>query len=311
MTSTLQLAGAGTALITPFRTSGEIDEAAFRASCRRQVAAGVRILVPCGTTGESATLSPAEKERLVRIAVEEARGKAHVVAGTGSNDTRVAVEQARQVGEWGADAALSLAPPYNKPPQDALIEHFTTVADGAGIPVVVYNVPGRVGVNLEAATTIALARTKGIAGVKEAAANMTQAMAILRDIAGGAAPEGFAFLSGEDALTHPFLAMGGHGVISVVGNEAPALLAGMVDAALAGRADEALRLHFRLLPLMEANFCESNPIPVKYACWRLGLCENVLRRPLRPLAESKRALMDGVLRDLELAGATASGGAGA
>ena len=296
MTSTLRLTGAGTALITPFTPAGEVDETAFRAICRRQVAAGVRILVPCGTTGESATLAPAEKERLVRIAVEEARGKAHVVAGTGSNDTRVAVEQAQQVREWGADAALSLAPPYNKPPQDALIEHFTTVAEGAGLPVVVYNVPGRVGVNLEAATTLALALTPGIAGVKEAAANMTQAMAILRDM-----PENFAFLSGEDALTYPFLMMGAHGIISVVGNEAPALLARMVDAGLSGRHDEARRVHFQLLPLMEANFCESNPIPAKYACWRLGLCENVLRKPLRPLVESKRAMMDGLLRDLELA----------
>ena len=304
MTSTLKLRGAGTALITPFSSSGEIDEAAFRAICRRQVASGVRILVPCGTTGESATLSPAEKERLVRIAVEEARGKAHVVAGTGSNDTRVAVEQARQVREWGADAALSLAPPYNKPPQDALIDHFTAVAEGSGIPVVVYNVPGRVGVNLEAATTLALARVEGIAGVKEAAGNMTQAMLILRDM-----PDGFAFLSGEDALTYSFLGMGGHGLISVVGNEAPEHLARMTDAALDGRWDEALRLHFRLLPLMEANFCESNPIPAKYACGRLGLCENVLRRPLRPLAEGKRALMDAMLRDLELAGPAQAAGA--
>ena len=295
MTSMLSLGGAGTALITPFTSAGAIDEPAFRAICRRQVAAGIRILVPCGTTGESATLSPAEKERLVRIAVEEAAGRAHVVAGTGSNDTRVAVEQARAVREWGADAALSLAPPYNKPPQDALVDHFTAVAEGGEIPVVVYNVPGRVGVNLEAATILQLARVPGIAGVKEAAANMTQAMAVLRDM-----PEGFAFLSGEDALTYPFLALGAHGVISVVGNEAPGPLARMVDAALAGRHDEARREHFRLLPLMEANFVESNPIPVKHACARLGLCENVLRRPLRPLQASRVPLIDGLLRDLEL-----------
>lgn len=297
MTSKLQLSGAGTALITPFTHAGDIDEKAFRALVRRQVEAGIRILVPCGTTGESATLSPAEKERLVRMTIEEARGRAHVVAGTGSNDTRQAVEQARAVREWGADAALSLAPPYNKPPQDALVDHFTAVAEGAGIPVVVYNVPGRVGCNLEAATTLALAKVPGIAGVKEAAANMSQAMEILR-----AAPAGFAFLSGEDALTYPFLAMGGHGVISVVGNEAPGLLSRMVDGALAGKWDDAKSLHFKLLPLMEANFCESNPIPVKYAMSELGLCENVLRRPLRPLVQGKRALIDGLLKGLEIEG---------
>jgi len=297
VTSKLQLSGAGTALITPFTHAGDIDEKAFRALVRRQVEAGIRILVPCGTTGESATLSPAEKERLVRMTIEEARGRAHVVAGTGSNDTRQAVEQARAVREWGADAALSLAPPYNKPPQDALVDHFTAVAEGAGIPVVVYNVPGRVGCNLEAATTLALAKVPGIAGVKEAAANMSQAMEILR-----AAPAGFAFLSGEDALTYPFLAMGGHGVISVVGNEAPGLLSRMVDGALAGKWDDAKSLHFKLLPLMEANFCESNPIPVKYAMSELGLCENVLRRPLRPLVQGKRALIDGLLKGLEIEG---------
>lgn len=306
MTSQLRLRGTGTALITPFTREGALDERAFREHCKRQVAQGIRILVPCGTTGESATLSVAEKERLVRIAVEEAKGRAHVVAGTGSNDTRVAIDQARQVKEWGADAALSLAPPYNKPPQDALVEHFTSVTEGAGIPVVVYNVPGRVGVNVEASTALQLARTPGIAGIKEAAANMTQAMAILRDM-----PEDFAFLSGEDALTYPFLALGGHGVISVVGNEAPAKFSAMVEAGLAGRHDEARRLHYELLPLMEANFCESNPIPAKYACWRLGFCENVLRKPLRPLAASKHALMDGLIRELGLQRADASGAAGA
>lgn len=298
MTSTLRLGGAGTALITPFTQAGDIDERAFRALVRRQVEAGVRILVPCGTTGESATLSWEEKERLVRATVEEAKGRARVVAGTGSNDTRQAVEQARAVREWGADAALSLAPPYNKPPQDALVEHFTAVAEGSGIPVVVYNVPGRVGCNLEAATTLTLARVPGIAGVKEAAANMSQAMEILRLM-----PENFAFLSGEDALTYPFLAMGGHGAISVVGNEIPGLLSRKIDAALSGKWDEARRIHFRMLPIMEANFCESNPIPVKFAMSELGLCENVLRRPLRPLAEGRRALMQRLMKELEPEGA--------
>jgi len=279
MTTELELRGAGTALVTPFTASGDIDLAAFRALVRRQVEAGVRLLVPCGTTGESATLSPGEKERLVRACVEEADGRATVIPGTGSNDTRLAVETAKAAASWGADAVLSLAPPYNKPPQDALVAHFTAVAEQAGVPVVVYNVPSRVGCNLSAATTLELAAVPGIAAVKEASADMSQCMEILRD-----KPDGFSFLSGEDSLTLPFLALGGDGVISVIGNEAPGQLARLCDAALAGRFGEAREVHERLLPLMEANFVESNPIPVKAALASMGLIENHLRAPLRPLA---------------------------
>lgn len=294
MTTHLELRGAGTALVTPFDVHGELDLAAFRRLVRRQVEAGVKLIVPCGTTGESATLATEEKELLVRVAVEEAAGQALVVAGTGGSDTRVAVETARAAAGWGADAVLSLAPPYNKPPQDALIAHFGAVAAEAGVPVVVYNVPGRVGCNLRAETTLALAELPGIGAVKEASGDMTQCMEILRN-----KPEGFYFLSGEDSLTWPFMAMGADGVISVVGNEAPAELARACRAALEGDHEQARRLHFRLLPLMEANFLESNPIPVKAALAAMGLIENRLRAPLRPLAPAHEARL---LQALDAAG---------
>jgi 4-hydroxy-tetrahydrodipicolinate synthase len=297
MTSPLKLQGTGTALITPFQPDGSVDERAYRALVKRQLKAGIRMLVPCGTTGEGATLDEKEKELLVRIAVEEADGSAWVVAGSGSNDTRVAVETARRVREWGADAALSLAPPYNKPPQDALVEHFRRVATEAEIPVVVYNVPGRVGCNLTAETTLELAEVPGIAAVKEASGNMSQVMEILR-----CRPEGFSVLSGEDALTFAMILMGAQGVISVVGNEAPGPFCEMVEAALAGDARRGREIHFELLPLMEANFCESNPIPVKWVMSRLGFCENILRPPLRPLAKGKESLLEQLVSGAEAEG---------
>lgn len=292
---TVSLSGSGTALITPFRADGSLDEKAFRALVRRQVEAGTSILVPCGTTGESATLSREERERVVRATVEEAGGRATVLAGTGSNDTRVAASMAREAASWGAHAVLSLAPPYNKPPQDALVEHFRAVAEEAGVPVIVYNVPGRVGVNIEASTQVELARVPGIAGVKEASGNLAQQMLVLRN-----RPAGFSVLSGDDSFTLALLALGGDGVISVVGNEAPGPLAQLVAHGRAGRFDQARRLHERLLPLMDLNFCESNPIPVKAAMSMMGLCENVLRRPLRPLAPAKRPALEACLRELEL-----------
>lgn len=292
---TVKLAGAGTALVTPFRTDGSVDEARFRALVRRQCEAGISILVPCGTTGESATLSSSERELLVRSAVEESGGRATVLAGTGSNDTRAAAAMAREAALWGADAVLSLAPAYNKPPQDALVTHFRAVAEAAGVPVIVYNVPGRVGVNIEAATQVELGSVPGIAGVKEASGNLAQQMLVLRN-----RPAGFAVLSGDDSFTCALLSLGADGVISVVGNEAPAPLARLVAAGLAGRFDEARRVHEQLLPLMDLNFCESNPIPVKAALAMMGLCEDLLRLPLRPLATAKRPALERALRELEL-----------
>ena len=306
MSSGTRLRGAGTALVTPFRSTGELDLPRFRSLVRRQVEAGIAMLVPCGTTGESATLSAEEKEHLVRACVEEAGGRALVIAGTGGSDTRVAVDTAKAAASWGADAVLSLAPPYNKPPQDALVAHFRAVAESAGVPVVVYNVPARVGCNLSAETTLELAELPGIAAVKEASANMAQAMEILR-----CKPEGFSFLSGEDALTWPFMVMGAEGLISVVGNEVPAELTRLCECASAGRIEEAKALHFRLLPLMDANFLESNPIPVKAALAAMGLLENVLRPPLRPLASAFLPRLESALRaaGCELRGRAAQGAA--
>ncbi len=290
MSSKLRLYGAGTALVTPFTFSGQVDLPRFRALVQRQVDGGVRMLVPCGTTGEAATLSRDEKESLVRACVEEAAGRALVIAGTGGNDTRVAVETAKDAALWGADAVLSLTPHYNKPPQDALIDHFSAVAQSAGVPVVIYNVPSRTGCNVTAETTLALAEIDGIAGVKEASADMTQCMQILRE-----RPAGFAFLSGEDSLTWPLIAMGAEGVISVVGNTVPEALTRLCKFALAGRVDDARELHFRLLPLMAAGFVESNPIPVKAMLTCMGLIDNHLRAPLRPLRKELLPAMQAVL----------------
>lgn len=300
MTHGCELHGAGTALVTPFDTDGAIDLDVFGALVRRQVEAGVRLLVPCGTTGESATLSGTERERLVRTTVEQADGRALVIAGTGSSDTREAAAMAAAAARWGADAVLSLVPPYNKPPQDALVDHFRAVAEAAGVPVVLYNVPSRVGCNLSAETTLALAEVPGIAGIKEASGDMPQCMEILR-----ARPAGFAFLSGEDALTLPLLALGGDGVVSVVGNEAPAALVALVERMREGELERARAVHERLLPLMRANFCESSPIPVKAALARMGLIENRLRRPLRPLHASHLARLEAALAGAGLLSAPA------
>lgn len=278
MTSTLRFVGAGTALVTPFTVSGEIDLPCFRALVHRQVDSGVRMLVPCGTTGESASLSRKEKELLVRACVEEVAGRAIVIAGAGGSDTRSTVSTVKDAARWGADAVLCLAPPCIKPPQDALVHHYRRVAEEAGVPVVIYNVPGRTGCNLDAETTLELAELDGIAAVKEASADMAQCMQILRH-----SPDGFSLLSGEDSLTWPLMAMGAAGVISVIGNEVPHQIVNLCTAALEGRQCDARELHFRLLPLMDANFVESNPIPVKAALSSMGLIGNHFRAPLRPL----------------------------
>ena len=297
MSASIMLRGAGTALVTPFNSQGEVDLDVFRVLVRRQVKNGVRMLVPCGTTGEAATLSALEKESLVRACAEEAQGHALVVAGTGSNDTRVAIESACAAAAWGADAVLSLAPPYNKPPQDGLFEHFRKVAEKSPVPVVLYNVPGRTGCNLEAETTLALAEVDGIAGVKEASGDLAQCMQILRG-----RPAGFAVLSGEDAWTLPLMALGAEGVISVVGNADPVSLAELCETRSGARART---LHAKLLPLMNFDFVESNPIPIKAVLARLGWLENELRAPLRPLDASYMEELEEVLSALDLVEAMA------
>ncbi|HEX8722982.1 MAG TPA: 4-hydroxy-tetrahydrodipicolinate synthase [Pyrinomonadaceae bacterium] len=289
--------GCATALVTPFGSGGGVDLERMRALAVRQVEGGVRLLVPCGTTGESVTMSDEERESVISATVEAARGRARVIAGTGSNNTAHAVEQSRRAAEIGADAVLVVAPYYNKPTQEGLYRHFRAVAEAVPeTPVVLYNVPGRTSSNISAETTLRLARDcANVVAVKEASGNLAQIMEILRG-----RPEGFLVLSGDDALTFAMLALGADGLVSVASNEAPAEMSRMVDAALAGRWDEARGLHFRLLPLMDVNFVESSPGPVKAAMALMGLLEENLRLPLVPVTEKTRARVREVLGELGL-----------
>ena len=289
--------GCATALVTPFGAGGAVDVEAHRRLVRRQVEGGVRLLVPCGTTGESVTMSRDEREEVVRATVEEARGRARVIAGTGSNATAAAVEQSARARELGADAVLVVAPYYNKPTQEGLYQHFRAVAESVpDTPVVLYNVPGRTSSNILPATVLRLARDcPNVAAVKEASGNLSQVMEILR-----ARPAGFLVLSGDDALTLAMLALGADGLVSVASNEAPAPMSRMVEAALAGRWDEARELHYQLLPLMDVNFVETSPGPVKAAMALMGLLEENLRLPLVPVTEATRARVREVLEEAGL-----------
>lgn len=276
--------GAYTALITPMK-EGLVDEAALSALVERQIAGGVHGLVPCGTTGEASTLSHDEHLRVVALTVERARGRVPVLAGAGANDTRKAIELALACKRLGAAGTLQVTPYYNKPTQAGLVAHFTAVADHSGLPVVVYNVPGRTGCDLLPETVAELARHPGIVGIKEATGDMNRA-ARLRELL--AERRDFDLLSGDDFTVFPFLALGGHGVISVTSNIAPDWVAGLCDAAAAGQWDRARLLHDRHYPLARALFTVSNPIPVKAAAALLGLCGPELRLPLTPLAPDSR-----------------------
>jgi len=289
------LRGCGTALVTPLAADGRVDEARMRALVERQIAGGVKLLVPCGTTGEAMTLTPEEQIRVMRISVEAGRGRARVLAGVGSNSTAVTIERAKAARSAGVDGVLVVAPYYNKPTQAGLLAHFKAVADGvAGLPLVLYNVPGRTSSNIQAPTVLTLAReVDTIAGVKEASNDLTQIMAILRE-----RPDGFKVLSGDDAVTLPLIALGAEGIISVVSNEVPDLMARMTELALQGNWGQARELHYRLLPLMEANFIESNPGPVKAALALMGLLEEQLRLPLVPVQEKTRARLREVLQEV-------------
>ena len=291
------LHGCGTALVTPFTATGEVDEARFRALLERQIGGGVRLLVPCGTTGEGATLDAREHERLIALTVEVAGRRARVIAGVGSNATSVTIERARAARGAGADAILVVAPYYNKPTQGGLVAHFRAVAEAVEeLPVVLYNVPGRTASNITAATTLTLARERtNIVGTKEASGDLSQIMTILRD-----RPPNFCVLSGDDAVTLPLIALGADGVVSVASNEVPDAMARLTDLALRGDWAAARTLHYRLLPLMEANFIESNPGPVKAALAALGLVEEHVRLPLVPVQEQTRARMRAVLAELGL-----------
>ncbi|HEX6536250.1 MAG TPA: 4-hydroxy-tetrahydrodipicolinate synthase [Gemmatimonadaceae bacterium] len=280
MTPATRLFGCGTALITPFTTDGAIDERALRALVDWQIAEGVHFLVPCGSTGEAATMTPQEHRRVVEIVAEQTAGRVPVVAGAGSNDTRRAVAMSREMRDAGATHLLHVSPMYNKPPQRGIIAHFRAVAEATELPVIVYNVPGRTGSNIEAGTTLALAEVPNIVGVKEASGDLGQIMDILRE-----RPAHFAVLSGDDALTLAVMAAGGDGVISVVSNAAPRAMAGLVDCCRAGDFTAARAAHQRLAPWMRAAFVESNPIPVKAAMAMIGRAGGTLRLPLVPLRE--------------------------
>jgi 4-hydroxy-tetrahydrodipicolinate synthase len=291
------LRGCATALVTPFTSDGAVDMESFRSLVERQIEGGVSLLVPCGTTGESATMTEEEDREVIKLCVEAARGRARVIAGTGSNSTAAAVEYSRAARALGADALLVVAPFYNKPTQAGLFEHFRTIAEAVSdLPVVLYNVPGRTSSNIAAATTLKLAReVENIVAIKEASGDLSQIMAILRE-----RPEGFRVLSGDDAVTLPLLALGADGVVSVVSNETPALMSELVNLALNGDWERARELHYRLLPLMEVNFIESSPGPVKAALAMMGLIEENFRLPLVPVSEQSRERVREVLNHLGL-----------
>jgi 4-hydroxy-tetrahydrodipicolinate synthase len=290
------LRGCATALVTPFTADGAIDEDALTRLIEYQLSGGVKLLVPCGTTGESATMTEEEDQRVIKHAIQLARGRARVIAGTGSNSTATAVDNSKIAEDLGADAVLVVAPYYNKPTQQGLYAHFRAVAEGVDLPIVIYNVPGRTSCNISADTTLRLARDcENIAAVKEASGNMSQIMEILRD-----RPDGFRVLSGDDALTFPMIALGADGLISVASNEAPELMARMVELALDEKWDEARELHYRLLPLMEVNFIESSPGPVKAGLAMMNLIGENYRLPLVPIQEKSRAQLRVVLAELGL-----------
>jgi len=295
------LSGCATALVTPFTASGDVEVDRLRALIEYQIAGGVRLLVPCGTTGESATMSDEEDQLVIKTTVEVARGRARVIAGTGSNSTAAAIQYSQTARELGADAVLSVAPYYNKPTQEGLYAHFRAIAESvSGLPVVIYNVPGRTSSNISAETTIRLARdVENIVAVKEASGNLSQIMEILRG-----RPTDFRVISGDDSFTLAIIALGGDGLISVASNEIPALMSQLVNLALAGDWNEARALHYRLLPLLEANFIESSPGPVKAAMAMMGLIDENFRLPLVPIQEKSRARLREVLMQVGVLGET-------
>jgi 4-hydroxy-tetrahydrodipicolinate synthase len=282
--------GCGTALVTPFRQDSSLDEATLRKLVRRQIAAGINFLVPCGTTGESPTLTRAEHLRVVEITLEEADGKVPVLAGGGGYNTQEVMELARELEHLGANGILSVTPYYNKPTQDGLYQHFRAIANAVRLPIVVYSVQGRTGVNVEPATLARLAQIENIVGVKEASGNIGQMATILNEV-----PDAFHVLSGDDAATIPLAALGGRGVISVVSNQIPGEMTQLAQACLKGDFETARRIQARYLPLMNVNFVESNPIPVKAAMALMGLLEPVYRLPMSPPAQHNLSRIEKVL----------------
>lgn len=287
--------GTGTALVTPFRHDGTLDERALHGLIQRQIEAGIDFLVPCGTTGESPTLTHEEHLRVVELAVKLAKGKIPVLAGAGGYNTMEVIARARELEKIGADGILSVTPYYNKPTQEGLYQHFRTIAEAVALPIILYSVQGRTGVNIEPATVKRLTEIENLVGIKEASGNISQMAAILNS-----APEDFIVLSGDDAITLPLMALGGRGVISVVSNEIPAEMAHLTRLAFGGDFGGAREIHRRYHPLMEINFVESNPIPVKAALAEMDLLEPVWRLPLVPPKAENRARIRAVLESLGL-----------
>ena len=287
--------GCGTALVTPFTAGGAVDEPAVRRLAARQIDAGVHFLVPCGTTGESPTLSRAEQVRVVELVVETAAGRVPVLAGAGGYDTQGVVDLVADMQRAGAHGILSVTPYYSRPTPEGIYQHYRTIAESTPLPIVVYNVPGRTGCNVDVATLCRLAAISNIVAVKEASANMPQMCEICR-----AVPDEFGVLSGDDLFAVPLLSVGGSGVISVASNEAPEEMSRLVSAALRGDFDTARQIHTRLLPLMQVNFIETNPIPVKAAMAHLGLLEAHYRLPMVPPRPDSLAQIEQVLNELAL-----------
>ncbi len=287
--------GTGTALVPPFPADGSLDESALRRLVKRQIDAGIDFLVPCGTTGECPTLTHGEHLRVVEITVELAKGKVSVVAGAGGYNTAEVIALARELATMGVDGILSVTPYYNKPTQEGLYQHYRAIAAAVPLPVILYSVQGRTGVNIEPATVKRLAAIENIAGLKEASGNVSQMAAILN-----AVPDDFIVLSGDDAITLPLISLGGRGVISVVSNEIPVEMTQLTRLALQGDFRGAREIHRCFLPLMEINFVESNPIPVKAAMAQMGLLEPVWRLPLVPPKAESQARIRTVLESLNL-----------
>jgi 4-hydroxy-tetrahydrodipicolinate synthase len=290
--------GCATALVTPFKKDGSIDDDRFQSLVARQIKGGVNLLVPCGTTGESVTMSESERLRVIRMTVEVAKGtRAKVIAGTGSNNTAATIDFTRKARECGADAALLVAPYYNKPTQAGMFAHFSEIARSVrGFPIMLYNVPGRTSSNISADTTLKLAdKYENIVATKEASGNLSQVMEIMKN-----RPKNFKVFSGDDATALPFIALGGDGLVSVCANEIPKETSRMVTKALDGAHTAARKIHYQILPLMEANFIESSPAPCKFVMKEMGLLDENLRLPLVPITKETQAKLRAVMRELKL-----------
>jgi 4-hydroxy-tetrahydrodipicolinate synthase len=286
-----RLVGCGTALVTPFNVDGSIDEGAMRALVDWQIDEGIHFLVPCGSTGEAATMTADEHRRVVEIVVEQVRGRVSVVAGAGSNDTQKAIALSCAMRDVGATHLLHTSPMYNKPPQRGIVAHYRAIAEAVDLPIVVYNVPGRTGSNIEAKTTLEMSKIPGIAAVKEASGQLSQ----IADILAGRSAE-FSVLSGDDEMTLPVMALGGDGIVSVVSNVTPKLMAELCNAMHSGNVARACEIHFRLLPWMRAAFIESNPLPAKAALAMMNRAKNVLRLPLVPMNSANDSVVRSALK---------------